>query len=411
MVQTVHIPPITIVGAGLGGLSAALALLRAGHRVSVIEQASALTEVGAGVQLSANATRVLTLLGLGPQLEEIGAEPQGRAIRLWSTGQAWPQYDVGSASRERFGSPYYALHRADLLNLLATAVEATAPGTIKLGVRVTDVDLDGPRPVVKLASGESFEAEVLIGADGVHSRVRAAIVGPDAATYSGCMAWRGVIPMSRLPSHLQEPVAGNWIGPGRHVIHYPLRRGELMNFVGIVEKDVWPAESWAQQGTVDECLADFEGWHENIATLIRSIDHHFKWALMVRPPIRAWARGTAVVMGDAAHPTLPFMAQGAAMAIEDGYVLARCLAAGNGDVAEGLRIFERTRFDRTSRVVEGSAQNAKRFHNPELADAAGAQRYVDNEWQPEIVKRRSQWLFEYRADEVPLVLTEEASAV
>jgi salicylate hydroxylase len=179
-----------------------------------------------------------------------------------------------------------------------------------------------------------------------------------------------------------------------------MRRGELINFVGIVEKQGWEVESWTQQGTVEECLQDFSGWHQDVRTLIESIEQHYKWALMVRDPIDNWTKGLVTLLGDAAHPTLPFLAQGAAMAIEDGHVLSRALQAYPDDTASALQAYQSARIERTSRIVLGSAENAARFHNPLLADAAGAQRYIDEQWQPKRVEERYGWLFEYRADEV-----------
>ncbi len=390
-----------VVGAGIGGLTASIALADAGFDVAVVEQAKALGEIGAGVQLAANATRVLEHLGLGDALAAIGVEPTGKEIRLWSTGQRWPLFDLGAASRERWGHPYYTLHRADLHAVLLDGLGRRVPDAIRLDAQVIAVDVASPRPSVTLRDGTRIEADVVIGADGVHSPVRAAVAGPDRPIYSGCTAWRGVIAMDRLPTHLRSAVGVNWVGAGRHVVHYPLRGGTLMNFVGIVEKPDWVAESWTQRGAMDDCLADFVGWHDDVRTLIRAIDAHYLWALMVREPLHRWVAGHVALLGDAAHPTLPFLAQGAGMAIEDGLVLARALQAFD-DVPTALAAYRDARHARTARVVRGSADNARRFHNPRLADADGAAAYVATEWQPGKVDARYRWLFEYRADEVAL---------
>jgi salicylate hydroxylase len=231
--------------------------------------------------------------------------------------------------------------------------------------------------------------------------VRAALWGRDEPQFSGCLAWRGVIPAAKLPEHLRAPVGTNWVGPGGHVIHYPLRRNELVNFVGVVERSDWKVESWTAAGSVEECLRDFAGWNEDVQTMIRSMETPYKWALMVREPMAQWSRGRATLLGDACHPTLPFLAQGAAMAIEDGPMLARCLRE-TPDPVQALRRYQDARLERTTRIVQGSAANTKRFHNPALASAEGAVAYVDREWNEARVRERYHWLFEYKVDQVPL---------
>ena len=392
---------VLIAGAGIGGLTAALALLRQGVQVRVLEQASSLGEVGAGLQLSANATRALTLLGLGDALRAVAAEPEGKEVRLWSTGQTWKLFDLGQSSVEDYGYPYYMVYRPDLHRVLADAVRSLAPDAIELRARCESFEQDDAGVTLVLEDGRRLRGAALVGADGVHSAIRRQMFGEGSASYSGCMAWRGVIASARLPERLLRPVGTNWVGPGRHVIHYPLRGGELMNFVGIVETQRWVAESWNQVGTHAECHADFEGWNDEVHELIRRIDQPFKWALMSRPPLGRWTTGRVTLLGDSGHPTLPFLAQGAVMAIEDGYLLARAMVAADG-VPDAFARYERARLQRTTQIVLKSTENGKRFHNPELANAQGAAAYVDREWSEEKVRERYRWLFEYKVDEVPV---------
>ncbi len=392
-------PLYLIAGAGLGGLTAALALQRRGLRVRVLEQAQELREVGAGIQLSANANRVLYQLGLEHALTEVARPTAGKRIRLWSSGRTWPLFDLGAESVARYGYPYLTIYRADLHRILAQAVQANDPQAITLGAKVTRFTQDDAGVTATLESGEHIQGTALVGADGVHSRVRAALFGADAAAFSGTVAWRGVIPAEKLPAHLREPYACNWVGPGAHVIHYPLRHGKLVNFVGILERDDWQVESWTERGSVAECSRDFAGWHEDVQTLIQALDEPYKWALMLRDPLPEWSRGRVTLLGDACHPTLPMLASGAAMAIEDGYVLARALEAQPNDVPQAFKRYEAARVERASRVVHGSAENARRFHNPALAHAQGAADYVDREWNETRVRERYEWLFSYNADE------------
>jgi salicylate hydroxylase len=391
---------ILIVGAGIGGLTAALALLREGFEVEVYEQAPALAELGAGVQISANGARVLFALGLEPALRAVWCEPSGKEIRLWNTGETWKLFDLAAVSVVRYGAPYFMIHRADLHGVLIDAVRARAPDAIRLGARSLAFDDDGTGVTLHLASGERVAGDALIGADGVHSRIRNSLAGDDRAEFTGCMAWRGLVPTGKLPLHMARNVGINWVGPGGHVVNYLLRRGEIFNFVGVVERD-WRVESWTEKGTREECAADFAGWHEDIHAIVRHIDQPYKWALLGREPLGKFSHGRVTLIGDAAHPTLPMLAQGANMAIEDGLVLARCLRAYD-DVETALARYDRARVERTGKLVRGANDSARRFHNPALANAAGARAYVDAEWREDRVKQRYDWIFEYDATRVAI---------
>jgi salicylate hydroxylase len=327
-------------------------------------------------------------------LEKVWCEPAGKEIRLWSTGETWKLFDLGAVSRQRYGAPYFMIHRADLHLILLRAVKAAAPDAIMLNARVAGFEQDASGVTVVCADGTRIRGDVLIGADGVHSRIRNALFGEMPARFTGLLAWRGLIPMERLPERLRRQVGTNWVGPGGHVVHYPLRGGALMNFVGTAERDDWLVESWTECGTMRELLADFAGWNEDVQALIRNIEAPFKWALLGREPLDRWTVGRVTLLGDAAHPTLPMMAQGANMAIEDGVVLARCLDA-QGDAPAALQAYEAARRERTARLVRAANDNASRFHNPALGNAEGAARYVDTEWQEAKVKQRYDWVFEY----------------
>jgi len=394
--------PILIVGAGIGGLTAALALLQRGHDVEVYEQAEQLGELGAGVQISANGSRVLFALGLEAALRAVWCEPAGKEIRLWNTGETWKLFDLGAESAARYGAPYFMIHRGDLHQVLIDAVRALKPDAIRLGARCTGFEDDGRSVTLHLANGEPINGDALIAADGVHSVIRKQLFGGDTAQFTGCVAWRGLIPVAKLPPRFARNVGVNWVGPGGHVINYLLRRGELFNFVGIVERSDWRVESWTDKGTREECAADFPGWHEDIHELIRNIEQPYKWALLSRDTFGRYTIGRATLVGDAAHATLPMLAQGANMAIEDGMVLARCMSLTELPIAVRLERYNVVRHDRTRKLVQGAAEMAKRFHNPALAQAAGAKAYVDAQWNETTVKQRYDWIFEYDATTVAI---------
>ena len=390
---------ILIAGAGIGGLTAALALLRSGIDVEVYEQAPELKEVGAGVQLAANGTRVLYALGVGDELKALSCEAQGKEIRHWQTGETWKLFDLGPASIERYGFPYFTVYRPDLLDVLARAVRQAKPDAIRLGARAVGFTQDDAGVSLELENGKA-RGDALIGADGVHSRIRQGLLGPDRPEFTGTIAWRGIVAMERLPKHMARMVGSNWVGPGGHIVHYPLRAGKVMNFVGVLERSDWRIESWTARGTREELAADYSGWHEDIQAFIREIDTPYKWALMVRAPLERWTSRRVTLLGDAAHSMLPFLAQGAVMAIEDGFVLARALAKYG--IEEGLQHYETARRDRTTRTVEGSAANMHRFHNRALADPVEGKRFIDREWTSQRIADRYEWLFSYDAETVPI---------
>ena len=399
-------PPlhVLIAGAGIAGLCTALALLQRGVDVTVFEQADTLRELGAGVQLSPNGTRVLLSLGLGPAMAAVACVAAAKEVRLGSTGQRWPLFNLGDDALARFGAPYWMLHRGDFHQVLLVAVQARKPDAVRLGQRALGFEQDARAITLITDDGQRIPGDALLAADGVHSALRQAAFGAGAAEFTGLMAWRGVLPCAALPAALSAPIGANWVGPGGHVITYPLRRGELLNFVGIVERDDWRAESWADVGTHADCHRDFAGWHADIHRLIDAVQTPYQWALLSRPPLPAWTRGRFCAIGDAAHPTLPMLAQGANMALEDALLVARCLTElpdGQG-VAPALQRFEALQRPRAIRIVKGSADNARRFHNPVLADPQAAAAYIEREWAPELVRQRYDWLFEHDVTRLPL---------
>jgi len=393
---------VIIVGAGIGGLAAALSLLKRGIDVEIYEQAPELKEVGAGIQISSNGTRVLYALGLEDALKRVQVLPSRRVIRHWSSGETWNWFDLGATTAQRYGTPHVMLHRGDLHGLLADAVQRLKPNAIHLATRCVGIRQSGERVEVGFDTGETVSAAFAIGADGIHSRVRACLFGPDKPEFTGCVAWRGVVPMQRLPAHLSQMLSTNWLGPRGHVLHYPVRRGALMNFVSTVERDDWQVEAWTVEGTTSELANDFRGWHPDVHAIIQNIDTPFKWALMVRGPMERWTMGRITLLGDACHPTLPFLGQGGVMAIEDGYVIAACLKKYFADPAIAFARYEDIRKERTAAVVRKSHAFRKQAFNPALADNDAVAVSVTQEWQKALARERLDWLYEYDATAVQI---------
>jgi salicylate hydroxylase len=361
---------IIVAGAGLGGLTLALCLARAGFSVTVLEQANALGEVGAGVQISANGARVLYHLGLAEALQAVAFKPERGEMRHWQSGETLSSRPLGQASEAAFGFPYFHLHRADFHAVLADALAAVAPGSVHLGAKVTGFSQSGAGVTVTTEAGESVSGDVLVGCDGIHSAIRTQLFGPDAPRFTGCVAWRAIVPVGALPPGHVRPVSSNWIGRGGHFVHYYVRRGELVNCVGIIEQDEWQAESWSSEGAMAGFLDDFKDWHEDVQILMRQAESCYRWGLFDRDPMPEWSQGRVTLLGDACHPMLPFMAQGAVMAIEDANTLAQCLASAAAAYPSALQRYEYLRRERTATVQQMSRDNIQFFHNADIPNLA-----------------------------------------
>src|SRR5215475_974300 len=354
---------ILIAGAGIGGLTAASCLMKAGHQVEVYEQAPDLSEIGAGIQLSANAMHVLNYLGLGEAIGRLSVRPGAYVFRLHDTGEVIGQFPLADEHERLNGAPYNQLHRADLHDLLAARTCEFDKNVVRLNRRVVGFKENPASVELFFADGSRATGDLLIGADGVKSVVRAQIAGSDHAAYTGDAAWRLTILTDELPEDFMGQVMSVWMGPGAHVVCYYLRGGALLNFVGLVETDEVSEESWTARFPWEKLKADFRGWHPDIQLVIDKADRNecFRWSLYYRPPIANWSTRRATMLGDAVHAMLPYLAQGAAMAIEDGAILTRALGM-TGEVADALELYQRNRIERTARVVTGSTANRELFH-------------------------------------------------
>lgn len=351
-----------IAGGGIGGLTAALCLDHFGWEVTVLEAAPELGDVGAGIQISPNAMHVFKALKLDHALAEAGFRPEGIALRMGQSGMPLITTKLGDVAEARWGAPYLHIHRADLISVLETALKARAPEAVHLGSKVIGYLGDTQKPAARLESGQTVQGDLLIGADGIHSAIRAQMIGPDKPVFTGNVAWRAVVPVDRLGVEAPAPLATAWMGRGKHAVTYLLRGGALANLVAVVERDDWTEESWSQTGSRDEALADFASWHPSVTRLIEEADSLYRWALFDRPPLKTWTEGRVALLGDAAHPMLPFMAQGAAMSIEDSWALAALVSASQTNIEKALNTYQNLRCPRASYVQAASRANAKTFH-------------------------------------------------
>ena len=381
---------ILIAGAGLGGLAAASFLMKEGHDVEVYEQAPQLEEVGAGIQISANAMHALRHLGLEAAITKVGVRPGAYVFRLHDTGEEIQRFALSDEHERLHGAPYTQLHRADFHNILADRARAFNPDVVRLSRRATGFTETADGVTLHFADGSSATGDLLIGADGLKSVVRKQIVGEVPATYTGDAAWRITVPIERLPPNFLEQVMSVFMGPGGHAVIYYVRAGALLNFVGIVETDEVSDESWTVKMPWEKLKADYAGWHPVIQTVIDKADKDkcYRWSLHNRLPISNWSTARATLLGDSAHATLPYLAQGAVMAIEDGAVLARALNL-ESDIAAALQLYQRNRIDRTSRIVLQSTENRRLFHLSSEAEIRAEFAKRDQG------KERNTWLYSY----------------
>lgn len=341
---------VAIIGGGIGGLTAANALLRAGAEVSVYEAAGELKEIGAGVALHPNAMRVLRFIGVEDSVRKVAGHSEYAVTRDGITGRL-----ISKTSRARFaeiqGIEPATVHRADLLDVLAAALP---DGLVTLGKRCVAVDGAGDTAVARFADGTEAEADVIIGADGIHSAVRTALFGPDAPRFTGKICYRSVIPTAAVRGGALSDVAadnGQWLGPHGTIVLYPLRGEELINVVAHHDDDTYTHESWVTRCERAEVTERYAAWHPSLLRLFEAGETWYKWALYDRDPIPRWTSGRVTLLGDAAHPMLPYLGQGACQALEDGAVLANAIAASPSDPVAALAAYERVRRPRASQVV------------------------------------------------------------
>lgn len=376
---------IAVIGAGIGGLAAAAFLRRAGLTATVYEQAPALGEVGAGLVVAPNAARLLRRLGVmdGFVADAVPLE-WGWEFRRWENGTVLSVERLSGVCERLYGEGTYVIHRADLLEAVGSAV----PGEwVRLGARCTAVEARRDGALLRFADGSRVSADVVVGADGVHSVVRGLLTEPSPPAYSGLCAFRAVVPAKRAPAFARRPAQTLWLGPGRHFVHYPISGGRAVNVVAFAPAGDYTEESWSAVGTVEEFLAEFAGWDPRVTDLVKAGGTPGRWALVDRAPLTRWSTGRITLLGDAAHPMFPFFAQGAAQAIEDAVVLATCLAEDVGEPERALKRYESARIERTTRLQEVSHARSHVNHLPDgpeqqTRDAAlaGADPLAANGW-------------------------------
>ena len=392
---------VAIIGGGIGGVALAGALRQFGIASHIFERAPAFGEIGAGIQMTPNGVKVLRALGLSEALRDVSFLPHSIVGRDWRTAHVNFRTPLKDECPRLYGAEFFHVHRADLHRILTTLV---TPDMVSCSTSCVAVRQTPRAAVATFADGREVEADVIVGADGLHSVVRRALFGDESPRFTGTMCWRTVVPVpnGRLLDHV-SPDSSFWLGPHGHVVTYYVSSGRAVNVVAIRDTDAWVEESWNVPSTKEEMIAGFRGWHGNLQKLFEQAEHVVKWGLFDRDPMRTWTAGRITLLGDAAHPMLPFLSQGAAMAIEDAYVLARVLA-GATDVSEALRQYERLRLPRTSRVQIESRRRGETYHERSpLRKAYRNLLYKVRQFtNPHKGGIQANWVYEYDATTTPL---------
>jgi salicylate hydroxylase len=364
----------------------------------VFERAAAFGEIGAGVQMTPNAVKVLKALGLSEGFERIGFLPEAMVGRNWSDARELFYTPLKEVCPRVFGAEFHHVHRADLHALLC---DGLPEDRVRLKAICTGVSQTGGSAIAHFADGSTFEADVIVGADGIHSPVRDALWGKTDARFTGHMCWRALVPVEHFPLPFVTPSANFWMGPKAHIVTYYVKGGAAVNIVAVNESAEWVAESWTEPSTREELLTNYAGWHEDIIELFRRTDttQIFKWGLFDRDPMEQWSKGRITLLGDAAHPMLPFLSQGAAMAIEDAYVLAAALDHYASDHVSALDAYEAERRPRTARVQLEARERGRTYHlatpkEQEERDLAFKQQQAKD---PNAVGIKAEWVYSYDA--------------
>ena len=370
---------VLIVGGGIGGLTAALALSRAGHSVRLYEQAPAFGEIGAGIMLTPNATRVLRHFGLGAALDRSGMRPPASRYRRFDDAALMGDAPLADVMESTFGAPWLHIHRSDLLDALLAAVRKQGGTDLYAGHRATGCAQAGAGATVQFGNGASAAGDLLVACDGMRSTVRAQLAEYAQPRFRGQVAWRALAPAGGLPERVSDRASVVWIGEDRHIVQYVLRGGSLVNYVAIAAQQEWAEEGWNRPAGLEEVQREFAGWHEDVQSLLSATPPGalYKWGLFDRDPLEQWVYGRIALLGDAAHPMLPFMAQGSAMAIEDAAVLARCLEAFD-DLEAALSRYQAVRGERTARVILQSRAQTNLYQR--LTGDKKRQRAASTEW-------------------------------
>lgn len=386
---------VGIIGGGIGGVALAAALAQRGIRSHLFERAAEFGQVGAGIQMTPNAVKVITALGGLDALDKVGFLPEALVGRDWDSAQEKFRMPLKAECPRLYGADFYHVHRADLHQLLVDMIGNT---DVTFSTRCTRVEQNEHGAVAHFADGTRFEADLIVGADGARSVVRHDLFGADDPKFTGHMCYRAVVPFDQRPDFV-PPEAAFWLGPKSHVVTYFVNGGKAVNIVAVHETETWVEESWNTLSTRDALLNDFQGWHSNILQLFERVTEVYRWGLFDRDPMQTWSQGRITLLGDAAHPMLPFLSQGAAMAIEDAYVLAAALEALPGRLDQALAAYEAERLPRTSRVQLEARERGKTYHLSSKEEQAkrDAEYLEQQKKDPHAGGIKANWVYAYNA--------------
>jgi salicylate hydroxylase len=382
-----------IAGGGIGGLATSIALAMDGWKVEVVERAPVMQEVGSGLQISPNGMHVLDYLGITPLVEAAYFEPKTLEVRRGVRNHRVFKINLRGLAERRWGNKFIQIHRADLYAALQTRARALGVA-IRPRSEVTGYIREGNGASVYVDGQDRIHGDIVVGADGIRSAIRAQLAGPDRARFTGNVAWRIILPVSEIDTHNLPEGGCVWIGGGKHAVTTRIKAGEVINFVGVVKRSNWQEEGWMIPGTQAEALADFGDWDPLLKDIITSASDLHRWALFDRPPLLKWSDGPVTLLGDAAHPMLPSMAQGAVQALEDAVILARMLQT-HDDVQTAMQAYRDARFERTAKIVKRSADNLDLFHTEGKIRQflRFAPPWIAGVLSEDLIHRRQDWIY------------------
>lgn len=383
-----------IAGGGIGGLSAAICLAQKGCHICLLEQAREISEIGAGIQISPNGVRLLEKMGVMPKLEKSLFEPEAIEMRDGISNRVIFNITMKAIARKRWGARYIQIHRADLIAALVERLQELQPDAVRTNAKLTSYEQKEKSVNVHLENGETVSGDFLIGADGIHSAIREQMLGPDAPRFTGNAAWRATLPVELLGEDAPPPYGCIWAGPGKHAVTTRIKGGSYVNFVGVVEQESWQEEGWRLSGTQEQAMHDFGGWNSTIDKILSSAPELHRWALFDRAPLPKWSDGHVALLGDAAHPMLPSMAQAGVQAIEDAYVLADEISKEQSIELACKSYFTR-RIKRTTKIQKTSAFNLRLFHHrhPIMRFGYYVPMWLIGRIFPSFYHRRNDWIF------------------
>ena len=395
--------PIIIIGAGISGLALCLILIKKGYPVALFEKEREIDQPGAGINISPNGNAVLFQLGIKDKILNIADKPNTIELKTYKRGFTISKQNLNSDSDRLFGYPYLQVQRKEIINILIEEINDINPNIIRTNHSFENFTENDQSVLAHFNNQKSFEGSIIVGCDGINSTVKKIMMPESKSKFSGIIAWRGLLDMKKLSSKIQDLSSTVWMGQNSHFVHYPIKKGKFLNFIGTLKKEKWESSSWHQTGSKEELISDYKDWHTTVKEIINSTDKIYKWGLFENKPLPNWVSKRSIILGDAAHPMSPSYGQGANTALEDAVILYRSIMHFKNDSESALKKFQKNRKSRTQKIQKASKLNTRLFHlnNPIFRVIIYFGMYVLSNLVP-LIMIKSKWIYRYDAFKVKL---------